>query len=98
MPSNYKSLSINEKAETEKSSDVTQITGIESAASMLPLLFSGKPHSRHPVFCEPPELSMLQSTMPQAGSRHWGKEGGWEEGMMEGSMAGNELRGFVFFC
>lgn len=98
MPSNYKSHSINEKAETQKSSDITQTTGIENAASLLPLLFSGKPQSCHSVFCEPPELSVLQFTMPQAGSRHWGKEGGWEEGKMEGSMAGNELSGFVFFC
>lgn len=93
MPSNYKSHSINEKAETEKSGDFTQTTGIESA--LLPLLFPSKPHSRHPVFCEPPELSVLQSTMSQAGSRHWGKEGGWEVEMMEGSMAGNELSGFA---
>lgn len=84
MPSNYKSHSINEKAETEKSSDFTQTTGIESAASLLPLLFPSKRHSHHPVFCEPPELSVLQSTMPQAGSRQWGKEGGWEVEMIEG--------------
>lgn len=98
------------KQKQRSAGDLAQ-TGIESSSSRPHPRLS--PPAVRPLYCfcysqvshihvipcsESPKLSMHQATMPQAGSSYWGKEGGRKGGMMEVTIVGIELGGFVFLC